>query len=126
MLTVHLIVSGTALAFAMAYLSGDPGTMSSRLRAKAAEYVRDTVREIRARARVMYRRSGLYCLLGRHHPLRTALGGFRCVACGAVGADYEELGLGDSYVRPVRKLFDRATHTVTKTAAWSPSEKGEW
>jgi len=50
----------------------------------------------------------LRCALRQHHqPRRHPLGGFRCVDCGAAGADLEEMGFsGSAWVAP-RRSFDR-------------------
>jgi len=51
----------------------------------------------------------LRCALRQHHqPRRHPLGGFRCVDCGAAGADLEEMGFsGSAWVAPRRPDFDR-------------------
>lgn len=45
----------------------------------------------------------LHCVIRRHHvPRRQVLGGFRCVECGAAGADLEEMGFpGSGWVRRI-------------------------
>ena len=50
----------------------------------------------------------LRCALRQHHqPRRHPLGGFRCVECGAVGADLEDMGRGIRLGRATRRTFDR-------------------
>jgi hypothetical protein len=55
------------------------------------------------------------CLIRRRHqPRRHPLGGFRCIDCGAAGADLEDMGFSDSaWVTPVRRTFDRPSAEVT-------------
>jgi hypothetical protein len=60
-----------------------------------------------------------------HNPVRHPLGGFRCVDCGFVGADLEEMGFSDGgYVMPIRRLFSRQRGEFTRTMAWDPSHRG--
>ena len=55
----------------------------------------------------------------RHEPRRHPLGGFRCVDCGAVGADLEEMGFRESgWVAPMRRTFDRKHGELTRTTSW--------
>lgn len=61
----------------------------------------------------------------RHEPKRHPLGGFTCTECLEAGADLDEMGfLGCGYVMPVRKVFSRDNHEVTRTSAWERSERG--
>jgi hypothetical protein len=60
----------------------------------------------------------LRCLLRRRHqPRRHPLGGFRCVECGAAGADLEDMGFaGSAWVAPLRRTFDRPHREITLSA----------
>ena len=51
----------------------------------------------------------LSCLVrSSHNPARHPLGGFRCLDCGFVGVDLDEMGFADGgYVMPDRRLFSR-------------------
>jgi hypothetical protein len=62
----------------------------------------------------------LRCLVRRYHrPRRYPLGGFRCVECGAAGADLDEMGFtGSGWVAPTRRTFDRKHAAVTVSAGW--------
>jgi hypothetical protein len=45
---------------------------------------------------------------GRHNPARHPLGGFRCLDCGAAGADLEDMGFEDlAYVHATRRAIAR-------------------
>ena len=60
----------------------------------------------------------LLCFWRRHHvPIRHPLGGFRCSACGAAGADLSQMGF-DGYVSPMRLLYSREYGQVTRTSSW--------
>jgi len=53
----------------------------------------------------------------RHQPRRHPLGGFRCVDCGAAGADLEDMGFsGSAWVTPMRRTFDRPSAAVRLAA----------
>jgi hypothetical protein len=70
-----------------------------------------------ARIRCMFR--------NQHNPTRHPLGGFRCVDCGHVGSDLEEMGFADGgYVLPIRRLFSRERNEFTRTISYEPSAKG--
>jgi len=58
----------------------------------------------------------LRCLIrGSHRPRRHPLGGFRCLECGAAGADLEEMGFaGSAWVAPVRLTFDRPRGDIAR------------
>jgi hypothetical protein len=61
----------------------------------------------------------------QHNPVRHPLGGFRCLECGQVGADLEEMGYVDGgYVMPVRRVFSRTRGEFTRTMSWEPSGRG--
>jgi hypothetical protein len=64
--------------------------------------------------------SWLRCLLrSRHVPIRHPLGGFRCLDCGAVGADLDEMGFyGEGYLPPLRRVYSRDHGQLTRTSAW--------
>jgi hypothetical protein len=81
-------------------------------------------RRSRAFARLVYGRLGLRCLFNAHQPRRTAIGGFRCASCGLAGGDYEDFALTGGHINPLRKLFDRDRHEITRTAAWEPGRRG--
>ena len=68
----------------------------------------------------------LHCALrSSHNPARHPLGGFRCVDCGFVGVDLDEMGFADGgYVLPTRRLFSRQRGELTRTMAWEPSHRG--
>lgn len=69
-------------------------------------------------------RRWLHCLwTGRHEPVRVPFG-WRCAACTRSLADLGEAGLGDGFVGPFRRVFSRKHGEVTRTSAWSPSERG--
>jgi hypothetical protein len=58
------------------------------------------------------------CVVRQHHqPRRHPLGGFRCVECGAAGADLEEMGFPNSgWVAPMRRTYDRTHGEITRLA----------
>jgi hypothetical protein len=62
----------------------------------------------------------LRCVVRQHHrPSRHPLGGFRCVECGAVGADLEEMGFrGSGWVGPMRRTYSREHGEITRSASW--------
>jgi hypothetical protein len=62
----------------------------------------------------------LRCLVRQHHqPRRHPLGGFRCVECGAAGADLEQMGfVGSGWVAPMRRTFDRKHAEFTRASGW--------
>jgi hypothetical protein len=68
------------------------------------------------------------CILHGHcNPVRHPLGGFKCVDCGAAGADLEAMGFtGGAYVLPIRRLFSRGQgrSESTRTSAWEPGSRG--
>ncbi len=68
----------------------------------------------------------LRCFVRQSHiPVRHPLGGFRCGECGEAGADLDDMGyLGGGYVTPIRKVFNREHHELTRTAAWEPTRRG--
>lgn len=70
----------------------------------------------------------LRCLFrARHNPRRHPLSGFRCLDCGIAGADLDEMGFfGQGYAPPVRRVFDRERHEVTRTGAWEPHPRRGW
>jgi hypothetical protein len=51
----------------------------------------------------------LRCFVRQYHqPVRHPLGGFRCVECGAAGADLDEMGFpGSGWVAPTRRTYGR-------------------
>ena len=65
------------------------------------------------------------CLVRRHHdPVRHVLGGFKCSACGAVGADLDEMGFeGEGYVPPLRRIFSREHGEYTRVASWDTGRR---
>jgi hypothetical protein len=61
----------------------------------------------------------------QHNPVRHPLGGFKCLECGHVGADLEEMGYVDGgYVLPVRRVFSRTRGEFTRTMSWEPTGRG--
>lgn len=68
----------------------------------------------------------LRCLLrGHHDPKRYPLGGFVCRGCNFAGADLEDMGyLGAGWVAPLRKVFSREHHEVSRTRDWEPTRRG--
>jgi len=60
----------------------------------------------------------LRCFLRQHHePRRHPLGGFRCIECGATGADLEDMGFaGSAWVPPMRRTFERPHGEITLSA----------
>jgi hypothetical protein len=62
----------------------------------------------------------LRCAVRQHHrPSRHPLGGFRCVECGAVGVDLDEMGFrGAGWVGPYRRTYRRENGEVTRVANW--------
>ena len=84
-------------------------------------FIRDdsdfSAEEMIARLRCFFR--------NQHNPVRHPLGGFRCLECGHVGADLEEMGYVDGgYVMPVRRVFSRTRGEFTRTMSWEPSGRG--
>jgi hypothetical protein len=81
---------------------------------------------------MIYRQGGfkmiarLRCFFrNQHNPVRHPLGGFRCLECGHVGADLDEMGYVDGgYVMPVRRVFSRQRGEFTRTMSWEPSGRG--
>ena len=61
----------------------------------------------------------LRCFWRRHHvPVRQPVGGFRCAACGAAGADLSDMGF-EGYVAPMRVVYSRQHGALTRTSSWS-------
>lgn len=62
----------------------------------------------------------------RHDAVKQLIGGYRCRDCGTAGADLAAMGCLDrtAYVSPVRKVFNREYHEVTRTSAWEPTKRG--
>lgn len=63
-------------------------------------------------------------LLGyRHDPVRHPLGGFRCARCGAIGADFADLGYtGSAYIATVRRVYSRDRADLTRTSSWDTGQ----
>jgi hypothetical protein len=59
----------------------------------------------------------------KRHPL----GSFVCGECGTVGADLAEMGLDDvGYVRPQRRIYNRADGSITRTSRYESDQRGNW
>lgn len=66
----------------------------------------------------------VHMMARQHDPVRHPLGGWTC-HCGYSAVDLEDMGvLDDGYVSPVRKIFSREHHSITKTSAWDETKRG--